>query len=79
MELRLAVRLGVVEVMQLGEDVRVVEMVVVDVLGLLVLEEVVLEEEDVAAVVDAEEVVEVVVEEEVLKKFISIPVDEELG
>lgn len=69
MELRLVVRREVVEVMQRVEDVRVVEMVV-DVLGLLVLEEAVEGEgEDAAAAVDAEEEAVAVVVEEDLKQF----------
>lgn len=69
MELRLVVRREVVEVMQRVEDVRVVEMVV-DVLGLLVLEEAVEGEgEDAAAAVDAEEEAVAVVVEEGLKQF----------
>lgn len=77
MELRLNVRREVVEVMQRAEDVRVVEMVVVDVLGRLVLEQEDVEEEDAAVAVDVEEeVVVVVVVEEVLKQFAGISVDE---
>lgn len=72
MELRLVVRREVVEVMQRAEDVRVVEMVVVDVLALLVLEGEVVEGEgeDAAVAVDAEEEVVVVVEEEVPKRTV---------
>jgi hypothetical protein len=77
MELRLDVRREVVEVMQRAEDVRVVEMVVVDVLGRLVLEQEAVEEEDAAVAVDVEEEeVVVVVVEEVLKQFAGISVDE---
>jgi hypothetical protein len=74
MELRLVVRREVVEGMQQGEDVRVVEMVA-DVLGLLVLElEVVEAEAEDAVAVGAEEEVVVVVVEEVLKRFVGISV-----
>lgn len=68
-ELRLGVRREVAEGMQQVEDVRVVEMAVVDVLGLLALELEVVEGEgeDAAAAVDAEEEVVAVVEEEALK------------
>lgn len=71
MELRLVVRREAVEGMQQEEDVRVVEMAVGDVLGLLALEleAVEGEGEDAAAVVVAEEAVAVVVVEEALKQF----------